>query len=301
MKEIFTATARPTTTASSTPTRPRSCAARKAGIVTGLPDAYGRGRIIGDYRRVPLYGVDALVATKQAEKAALDDQPSHRGRDPRPRGARRADPRARGARRSWPRSYGFDVRRPAATAHEAVQWLYLAYLAATKEQNGAAMSLGRCSTFLDVYLQRDLDEGRLDERGAQELVDDLVIKLRLIRFLRTPEYDALFSGDPTWVTESIGGIGADGRPLVTRTSFRFLKTLYNLGPAPEPNLTVLWSPRAAGGRSSGSARRCRSTPARSSTRTTTCCRPRFGDDTAIACCVSADAGRQAACSSSAPG
>lgn len=220
-------------------------AARKAGIVTGLPDAYGRGRIIGDYRRVPLYGVDALIAAKQREKEELDALPS---------GARTLEEtirlreelaeqiRALGELKQMAASYGHDIAGPAATAHEAVQWLYFAYLAAVKEQNGAAMSLGRTSTFLDVYLQRDLDAGRITEERAQELVDDFVIKLRIVRFLRTPEYDELFSGDPTWVTESIGGMGEDGRTLVTKTSFRYLRPFYNLGPAPEPNMTVLWSP-----------------------------------------------------------
>ena len=172
--------------------------------------------------------------------------------------------RALGELKQMAAAYGFDISRPARTAQEALQWLYFAYLGAVKEQNGAAMSLGRTSTFLDVFLQRDLADGVITETQAQELVDDLVIKLRIVRFLRTPEYDSLFSGDPTWVTESIGGIGEDGRPLVTRTSFRMLQTLYNLGPAPEPNLTVLWSDKLPE-RSRSSARRCPSTPPPSST------------------------------------
>lgn len=219
---------------------PAMKAARRVGIITGLPDAYGRGRIIGDYRRVALYGTDRLIEAKRAERASLDARPSteHVIRD---REELAEQIRALTELTRMAATYGCDVSRPATTAREAVQWLYLGYLAAVKEQNGAAMSLGRTSTFLDVYLQRELDEGHLDEAGAQELIDDFVIKLRIVRFLRTPEYDALFSGDPTWGTESIGGIGEDGRPLVTRTSFRFLQTLYNLGPAPEPNLTVLWS------------------------------------------------------------
>jgi formate C-acetyltransferase len=258
---------------------------RKAGIITGLPDAYGRGRIIGDYRRVPLYGVDRLIVAKKAERAALDDVTSTEDviRD---REELAEQIRALKELRDMAASYGYDISGPATTGQEAVQWLYFAYLAAVKEQNGAAMSLGRTSTFLDVYLQRDLDEERLTEREAQELVDDLVIKLRIVRFLRTPEYDQLFSGDPTWVTESIGGMGDDGRPLVTRTSFRFLQTLYNLGPAPEPNLTVLWSPRLP----EGFKRFCAKVSIDTSAiqyENDDLIRPRFSDDTAIACCVSA--------------
>ena len=270
---------------------PEMRAARKAGIITGLPDAYGRGRIIGDYRRVALYGTDRLIEAKRAERALLDAEPSteHVIRD---REELAEQIRALGELEQMAASYGCDVTRPAATAHEAVQWLYLGYLAAVKEQNGAAMSLGRTSTFLDVYLARDLAEGLIDETRAQELIDDFVIKLRIVRFLRTPEYDALFSGDPTWVTESIGGIGEDGRPLVTRTSYRFLQTLYNLGPAPEPNLTVLWSPRLP----AGFKRFCAQVSIDTSAvqyESDDLLRPNTGDDTAIACCVSAMAvGRQ---------
>ena len=222
------------------PTRPAIRAARSSHIITGLPDAYGRGRIIGDYRRVALYGVDKLVVAKKAELATLDNRLSSDAiiRD---REELNEQIRALAELVELGDMHGLDLRRPAVTAQEAIQWLYMAYLGSIKEQNGAAMSLGRVSTFLDVFLQRDIDAGTLTEQGAQELVDDFVIKLRMVRFLRTPEYDALFSGDPTWVTESIGGMGYDGRPLVTRSSFRFLQTLYNLGPAPEPNLTVLWS------------------------------------------------------------
>lgn len=266
-------------------------AARRSHIITGLPDAYGRGRIIGDYRRVALYGVDRLVADKRLVKSALDALPSSEDviRD---REELAEQIRALGELREMAASYGFDISGPAGTGQEAIQWLYFGYLAAVKEQNGAAMSLGRTSTFLDVYLQRDLDEGRIDESLAQELIDDFVIKLRIVRFLRTPEYDSLFSGDPTWVTESIGGMGEDGRTLVTRSSFRFLNTLNNLGPAPEPNLTVFWSPRLPQGFKDFAARVSIDTSS-IQYESDELMRPVTGDDTAIACCVSAmTVGRQ---------
>jgi formate C-acetyltransferase len=258
--------------------------ARSSHIITGLPDAYGRGRIIGDYRRVPLYGVDALIAAKQAEKAELDSERSLE-EVIRDREELAEQIKALNELKEMAASYGFDISRPAANAREAVQWLYFAYLAAVKEQNGAAMSLGRVSTFLDVYIQRDLDAGVITEEQAQELIDDFVIKLRIVRFLRTPEYDALFSGDPTWVTESIGGVGEDGRPLVTKNSFRFLNTLYNIGPAPEPNLTVLWSPCLP----EGFKRFCAQVSIDTSSiqyESDELLRAAMGDDTAIACCVS---------------
>ncbi len=268
---------------------PEILAARKAGVITGLPDAYGRGRIIGDYRRVALYGVDRLIEAKRAEKAELDAPPE----DPatleaviREREELAEQIRALGELKEMAAGYGYDIAGPASSAREAVQWLYFAYLAAVKEQNGAAMSVGRTSTFLDIYLQRDIIENRLTESQAQELVDDFIIKLRIVRFLRTPEYDELFSGDPTWVTESIGGIGQDGRPLVTRTSFRYLQTLYNLGPAPEPNLTVFWSPRLPRGFKEFCAKVSIDTSS-VQYESDELMRPRFGDDTAIACCVSA--------------
>nr|WP_083466105.1 formate C-acetyltransferase [Kibdelosporangium sp. MJ126-NF4]CEL13264.1 Pyruvate formate-lyase [Kibdelosporangium sp. MJ126-NF4]CTQ98956.1 Pyruvate formate-lyase (EC 2.3.1.54) [Kibdelosporangium sp. MJ126-NF4] len=259
--------------------------ARKAGIVTGLPDAYGRGRIIGDYRRVPLYGIDRLISAKHADRAGLDTTWSTSDviRD---REEIAEQVRALEELREMAASYGCDISGPATNAREAVQWLYFAYLAAVKEQNGAAMSLGRVSTFLDIYIERDIDAGVLTEEQAQELIDDLVMKLRIVRFLRTPAYDDLFSGDPTWVTESIGGMGTDERPLVTRTSFRFLQTLYNLGPAPEPNLTILWSPLLPG----GFKRFCAQVTVDTSSiqyENDDLIRPRFSDDTAIACCVSA--------------
>ena len=215
-------------------------AARSAGIITGLPDAYGRGRIIGDYRRVALYGTDKLIAErrkdlKNREHSPLTDE-LIRLREEMSEQIRALEELAQlGA------SYGCDLTRPAANAREAVQWTYLGYLAAVKEQNGAAMSLGRVSTFFDIYFTRDLEQGLITEEEVQEIIDQFVMKLRIVRFIRTPDYNNLFSGDPTWVTESIGGMGEDGRTLVTRSSFRMLQTLYNLGPAPEPNLTVLWS------------------------------------------------------------
>ena len=260
-------------------------AARRSHIITGLPDAYGRGRIIGDYRRVALYGVDRLIAERRERKAGLDARLSSedviRDREELAEQIRALEDL------KWMASrYGFDISGPATTAREAIQWLYFAYLGATKEQNGAAMSLGRTSTFVDIYLQRDLAECELDETAAQELVDDFVIKLRIIRFLRTPEYDQLFSGDPTWVTEAIGGLGSDGRPLVTRSSFRYLQTLYNLGAAPEPNLTVLWSPRLP----VGFKRFCAQVSLDTSSiqyENDDLIRAAYTDDTAIACCVSA--------------
>ncbi|MFF3419270.1 formate C-acetyltransferase [Streptomyces sp. NPDC002698] len=270
-------------------------AARKAGIVTGLPDAYGRGRIIGDYRRVPLYGVDRLIEAKREEKSGLDAMPRDASRMEeviREREEISEQIRALGELKEMAASYGSDISGPASTGREAVQWLYFAYLAAVKEQNGAAMSLGRTSTFLDAYLQRDIDAGILDESAAQEIVDDFIIKLRIVRFLRTPEYDELFSGDPTWVTESIGGIGSDGRTLVTRTSFRYLQTLYNLGPAPEPNMTVFWSPALPQGFKEFCAQVSIDTSSLQY-ESDELMRPRFGDDTAIACCVSAmEVGKQ---------
>jgi formate C-acetyltransferase len=260
----------------------RSC--RSAHVLTGLPDAYGRGRIIGDYRRVALYGVDRLIADKKREKATLDSTPSTEDviRD---REELAEQTRALEELKAMAKSYGFDIAGPARTAREAVQWLYFGYLAAVKEQNGAAMSLGRCSTFLDVYFERDQRLGRLTEEQAQEIIDDFVIKLRIVRFLRTPEYDELFAGDPTWVTESIGGMGDDGRSLVTKTSFRMLQTLYNLGPAPEPNLTIWYSPRLPDGFRTFAAQVAIDTSALQF-ESDEIMRRTWGDDGAIACCVS---------------
>jgi formate C-acetyltransferase len=257
---------------------------RSSHVLTGLPDAYGRGRIIGDYRRVALYGMDRLIEVKKREKAALDVEPSSE-EIIRDREELSEQIRALEELKAMAASYGFDISGPARTAREAVQWLYFGYLAAVKEQNGAAMSLGRTSTFLDIYFERDLAAGRLTEEQAQEMIDDFVIKLRIVRFLRTPEYDELFAGDPTWVTESIGGMGDDGRSLVTKTSFRMLQTLYNLGPAPEPNLTIWYSPRLPDGFRRFAAKVAIDTSSLQF-ESDEIMRRTWGDDGAIACCVS---------------
>jgi formate C-acetyltransferase len=257
---------------------------RSSHVLTGLPDAYGRGRIIGDYRRVALYGVDRLIARKAEEKASLDAQWSTddiiRDREELSEQLRALD-----ELKEMAAKYGFDISRPAISAIETVQWLYFGYLAGVKEQNGAAMSLGRVSTFLAIYFERDLAAGVLTEAEAQEIVDDFVIKLRIVRFLRTPEYDDLFAGDPTWVTESIAGMGDDGRPLVTKTSFRFLQTLYNLGPAPEPNLTIWYTPQLPEGFRRYAAKVAIDTSS-IQFESDEIMRQAWGDDGAIACCVS---------------
>ncbi|HZI46182.1 MAG TPA: formate C-acetyltransferase [Pyrinomonadaceae bacterium] len=257
---------------------------RSSHILTGLPDAYGRGRIIGDYRRVALYGVNRLIEEKQKEKTTLDSQMSTEAiiRD---REELSEQIRALKELSQMGATYGFDISAPATTAREAVQWVYLAYLGAVKEGNGAAMSLGRTSTFLDIYFERDFAEGKLTEEQAQEIIDDFVIKLRIVRFLRTPEYDSLFAGDPTWVTESIGGMGDDGRTLVTKTSFRYLQTLSNLGPAPEPNLTIWYSPRLPDGFRSFAAKVAIDTSS-IQFESDEIMRREWGDDGAVACCVS---------------
>ncbi|MET3847536.1 formate C-acetyltransferase [Paenibacillus sp. OAE614] len=260
-------------------------AARKAGIITGLPDAYGRGRIIGDYRRVTLYGVDRLIQGKKEELLQLEVDAMSEDVI-RLREELSEQIRSLGELKAMAASYGHDISRPAMNAKEAVQWLYFAYLAAIKEQNGAAMSLGRVSSFLDIYIERDLAEGTLTESLAQEIVDHFVMKLRIVKFLRTPDYNELFSGDPTWVTESVGGMGLDGKTRVTRNSFRFLHTLYNLGPAPEPNLTVLWSAQLP----ENFKKFCAKVSAETSSiqyENDDLMRPHFGDDYGIACCVSA--------------
>ncbi|MRI34702.1 formate C-acetyltransferase [Endozoicomonas sp. OPT23] len=220
----------------------RAC--RKSGVITGLPDAYGRGRIIGDYRRIALYGIDRLIKDKKGQHASLDsvfESGENLEQTIQLREEIMEQIRALMQMKVMAAKYGCDISAPAATAQEAVQWTYFGYLAAVKSQNGAAMSLGRTASFLDVYIQRDIEAGKITESGAQEMIDHFVMKLRMVRFLRTPEYDDLFSGDPIWATESIGGMGIDGRTLVTKSSFRFLHTLYTMGPSPEPNITVLWS------------------------------------------------------------
>lgn len=259
--------------------------ARHTGIITGLPDAYGRGRIIGDYRRIPLYGVDRLIEDKIAAKKAHDAEPMY-GDTVRNLEEMAEQIKALKELKEMAASYGFDISRPAENTQEAIQWLYFGYLAAIKEQNGAAMSLGRVSTFLDIYAEQDLKSGTFTEEQIQELVDHFIMKLRMVRFLRTPAYDELFSGDPTWVTESIGGMCEDGRPMVTKMSYRFLHTLVNLGPAPEPNLTVLWSHRLPEPFKKFCARISISTSS-IQYENDELMRERFGDDYGIACCVSA--------------
>lgn len=258
---------------------------RKTGVLTGLPDAYGRGRIIGDYRRVPLYGVDRLIAERQEQLASetlhIINQDTIRLRE------EVSDQiGALNELKEMANSYGYDISGPATTAKEAIQWLYFAYLAAIKEQNGAAMSLGRVSTFLDIYFERDLAAGTITEQDAQELIDDLVIKLRMARHLRTRDYNALFAADPMWITESMGGIGVDGRTLVSKTSFRFLQTLRNLGPASEPNLTVLWSEGLPNDFKEFCAQISMETCA-IQYESDDLMRPVYGDDYAISCCISA--------------
>ncbi len=262
----------------------RTRLARTAGLLTGLPDAYGRGRIVGDYRRVPLYGTDFLIEEKKKDLDMLDGPMTDERI--RLREEVQMQIRALNEMKEMALTYGCDISRPAENAHEAVQNLYMAYLAGTKENNGAATSLGRTSTFLDIYIQRDIERGILTEEGAQELIDQFIIKLRLIRHLRTPEYNELFGGDPTWVTESIGGMGVDGRTLVTKNSFRYLHTLTNLGTAPEPNLTVLWSralPKAFKDYCAGMSIATDSIQYENDD----IMRPMYGDDYCIACCVSA--------------
>lgn len=259
--------------------------ARHSHLITGLPDAYGRGRIIGDYRRAALYGIDRLIEEKKKDKAALsgvnfDEEHIRLSEELSNQIAALNDIK------KMAESYGYDISAPAANAREAVQWTYFAYLAAIKEQNGAAMSLGRVSTFLDVYIERDLENGALTERQAQELMDDFVMKLRIARHLRTPEYNELFGGDPMWITESVGGMGEDGRTLVTKNSYRMLNTLYTLGSSPEPNLTVLWSNKLP----ESFKRFCAKVSCDTDSiqyENDDVMRPIYGDDYAIACCVSA--------------
>ena len=260
-------------------------AARHAGLLTGLPDAYGRGRIIGDYRRVALYGIDRLIEGKKYDQSQLDEV-EMTSSVIRMREELTEQISALEEIKSMASKYGYDISKPATNALEAAQWLYFGYLAAIKENNGAAMSLGRTSTFLDIYIERDLQEGTLDETGVQEIIDQFIIKLRIARHLRTPEYNDLFAGDPTWVTESLGGMALDGRTLVTKNSFRYLHTLTNLGPAPEPNMTVLWSKELPEAWKDYCAKMSIETDALQY-ESDDLMRPIYGDDYAIACCVSA--------------
>lgn len=262
----------------------RTRLARSAGLLTGLPDAYGRGRIIGDYRRIALYGIDQLIEFKKADLDEIDGEMTEERIRLREEVSMQI--RALGEIKNMAMRYGIDLSKPAKNAHEAVQFLYLGYLAGAKENNGAATSIGRTSTFLDIYIQRDLEAGIIDESTAQELIDQFIIKLRLIRHLRTPEYNELFGGDPTWVTESIGGMTITGKPLVTKNSFRYLHTLTNLGTAPEPNLTVLWSENLPQGFKTYCAKMSIDTDS-IQYENDDVMRPVYGDDYAIACCVSA--------------
>ena len=260
-------------------------AARKCHVITGLPDAYGRGRIIGDYRRVALYGIDKLIEEKKKDKAALYDL-SFRSPEIRLDEELYQQISFLGKLKEMAAMYGFDISQPAKNAKEAIQWTYFAYLGAIKEQNGAAMSLGRVSTFFDIYFERDIQNGILTEEGAQELMDDFVMKLRMARHLRTPEYNELFGGDPMWITEAVGGMGEDGRTLVTKTSFRMLNTLYTLGSSPEPNLTILWSTSLPENFKKFCAKVSKDTDS-IQYENDDVMRPHYGDDYAIACCVSA--------------
>ena len=260
-------------------------AARKCHVITGLPDAYGRGRIIGDYRRVALYGVNRLIEEKKKDKAALAER-NFRSVEVRLDEELYRQILYLGKLKAMANMYGFDISEPASNAKEAIQWTYFAYLAAIKEQNGAAMSLGRVSSFFDIYIERDIEAGILTEKEAQELFDDFVIKLRVARHLRTPEYNELFGGDPMWITEAVGGMGEDGRTLVTKSSFRVLNTLYTLGSSPEPNLTVLWSTQLPEGFKKFCAKVSKDTDS-IQYENDDVMRPIYGDDYAIACCVSA--------------
>jgi formate C-acetyltransferase len=259
--------------------------ARKCHIITGLPDAYGRGRIIGDYRRVALYGIDRLIEEKQKDRKALASS-NFNTDEIRLNEELFKQIKFLGLMKEMAAMYGYDISQPAGNAKEAIQWTYFAYLAAIKEQNGAAMSLGRVSTFFDIYIERDIANGLLTEQEAQELVDDFVIKLRMARHLRTPEYNELFGGDPMWITEAVGGIRITGEPLVTKTSFRLLNTLYNLGPAPEPNITILWSKNLPEGFKKFCAQVSIDTDS-IQYENDDLMRPLYGDDYGIACCVSA--------------